>query len=300
MPEVVVVGLEVVHIDHQQRQLRLIAGRSTPLQLQVFVEMATVRQPGQAIGVHQALQHQIGVEQLLLADAQCAIGFITLQQGHVGARVIANARHQLDVVRQFDQIVVGPGRERCAFDQRVFLGGEHDDRDVTGQRVAAVFANQRQAVQARHDQVLQNHRRLDLHSLGNRLVRVGAKMEVDRLMAGQTAPYRFANHGLIIDQQHHCAVFIRGFDVVRLQVIHESSPVRRQPVVSPEQSLSKYLHQARRNRVQRADFDGRINGGGSLGHAIHRRAGLILSDGQKAAFTHCLEPLRSIAPHASQ
>ncbi|CAI8754609.1 hypothetical protein EMIT0196P_140128 [Pseudomonas chlororaphis] len=215
MAEVVVVGLEVVDIDHQQRQLGLIAHCPAPLQLQVFVEMPAVGQAGQAIGVHQALQHQIGIEQLLLADPQRAIGRVPLQQGHVGARVVTDARHQLDVVRQFDQVIVGPGREGRTLDQRVFLGRKHDDRNVLGRRVVAVLAHQRQPVQARHYQVLQDHRRLDADRLGNGLVRVGTKVEVDVFFIRQPTPHSLTDHCLVIDQQHHRSIFI-GFKIVEL------------------------------------------------------------------------------------
>ena len=139
-------ALEIIGVDHQQRHRCLLARGAAPFHFKVFVEVATIGQPGQAIGVHQALQHQVGVEQLLLADPQRTVGRIPLQQGHVGARVISDARHQFDGVRQFHQIIVGPRRERRALDQRVFLGGKHDDRDVLRGRVVAVFAHQGQPV----------------------------------------------------------------------------------------------------------------------------------------------------------
>nr|GEZ02307.1 hypothetical protein [Tanacetum cinerariifolium] len=154
MPKRIVVGFEIIHVDHQQRQLRLFANGAAPLQFQVFVEVSAVGQPGQAVGIHQALQHQVGVQQLLLADAQCTVGLIALQQGHVGARMITDARYQLDVVGQLDQIVIGAGRKRGALDQRVFLGREHDDRDVTGLGIGPVLAHQGQTIQTGHDQVL--------------------------------------------------------------------------------------------------------------------------------------------------
>ena len=210
MAEAVVIGLEVVHVDHQQRQLLLFTHRPAPFQLQVLVEMAAVGQPGQAIGVHQPLQHQVGIEQLLLADAQGAVGLVALQQRQVGARVVADTRHQFDGVRQLDQVIVGPGGKRRALDQWVFLGRQDDDRNVLGRRVVAVLAHQGQTVQARHDQVLENDRRLDAHGLKHRLVRVGTEVEVDVVLIGQTTPHRFADHCLIVDQQHHRRVLVGG------------------------------------------------------------------------------------------
>ena len=213
--EGIVVGLEIVDVDHQQRQLGLLTHGPAPFQLQVLVEVPAVGQPGQAIGVHQALQHQVGIQQLLLADPQRPVGGVPLQQGHVGARVVADARHQLDVVRQLDQVVVGPGGEGRALDQRVFLGGQDDDRDVLRCRVVAVLAHQGQAVQARHHQVLEDHRGLDADRLGNGLVWIGAEAEVDVFLIRQPTPNRLADHGLVIDQQHHGGVFV-GLEFVEL------------------------------------------------------------------------------------
>ncbi|MNM19625.1 hypothetical protein D3C81_299400 [compost metagenome] len=161
--------------------------------------MTTVRQPGQAVGVHQALEHQISVEQLLLANPQSTVGFVALQQRQVGTRVVANARHQLNVVRQFDQVVVGPGSKGRALDQRVFLGRQDNDRDVLGGRVIAVFAHQGQAIEPRHDQVLQDHRRLDSHGLFHSLMRVGAKVEINILFMRQTPSHCLTDHCLIVD-----------------------------------------------------------------------------------------------------
>src|SRR5690606_39638284 len=44
----VVVGLEIVDVDHQQRQFALIAQGAAPLDLQVFVEVAAVGQAGRS------------------------------------------------------------------------------------------------------------------------------------------------------------------------------------------------------------------------------------------------------------
>ncbi|MCY1446269.1 hypothetical protein D9M71_628230 [compost metagenome] len=79
----------------------------------------------------------------------------------------------------------------------------------------AVFAHQAQAVKAGHDQILQDHRRLDAHRVGDGLVRVGAEVEIDVLFVRQAAAHGFADHGLIVHQQHHGGVFV-GLEVVEL------------------------------------------------------------------------------------
>ncbi|MNZ29740.1 hypothetical protein D3C78_469940 [compost metagenome] len=128
--------------------------------------------------------------------------------------MVTNACHQLDGIRQLDQVIVGARCKGRALDQRVFLGRQDDDRNVPGCRVVTVLAHQRQTIEAGHDQVLQDHRRLDPHRLGHRLVRVGTEVEVDVLFMSQTTAHRFTDHGLIVDQQDHCRVFIGGRETV--------------------------------------------------------------------------------------
>ncbi|MNV72502.1 hypothetical protein D3C71_1655980 [compost metagenome] len=79
----------------------------------------------------------------------------------------------------------------------------------------AILAHQRQAIQARHDQVLQDHGRLDPDGLGNGLVRIGTEMEVDVVFARQSTTHGLTDHGLVVDQQHHGGIFI-GFKIVEL------------------------------------------------------------------------------------
>ena len=50
MPEPVVVGLEVVDVDHQQRQRQLVALRAGDLLREAVVEVAVVVQVGEAVG----------------------------------------------------------------------------------------------------------------------------------------------------------------------------------------------------------------------------------------------------------
>jgi hypothetical protein len=86
VPVRVVVQLEVVDVDHQQRQLAALARAAAPFGGQIFVEVAAVRQPGEAVRVREAPQFQIGLEQLLLRLPQRAIGLVALQQVHVRAQ----------------------------------------------------------------------------------------------------------------------------------------------------------------------------------------------------------------------
>ncbi len=123
--------------------------------------------------------------------------------------MIANPRHQLYRVGQLDQIVVGAGGKRGAFDRRIFAGGQHDDRDVAGGRVGAILAHQGQTVNAWHHQVLQDD--CGTGSLGgfDRLVGMGAVVEIDVNLIRQCAPDGFTHHGLVIHQQHHDRIIVR-------------------------------------------------------------------------------------------
>ena len=54
--------------------------RALPFGVQVFVEIAAVAQPGQAVGIGQAAQFHIAFQQLLLALAQRLVGLVALHQ----------------------------------------------------------------------------------------------------------------------------------------------------------------------------------------------------------------------------
>ncbi|MNV72265.1 hypothetical protein D3C71_1653420 [compost metagenome] len=75
--------------------------------------------------------------------------------------------------------------------------------------MAAVFPHQAQAVHARQDQILQDDRGpgLDRHAQG--LVGIRAVVEVDVALRDQRAPDGFADHDLIVNEQHHCPVRIQ-------------------------------------------------------------------------------------------
>ena len=142
----------------------------------------------------------------MLAFAQGAVGGITLDQVEISLRVITKARNQFNFVRQFYQIIIGPHRESLAFDLRIFVGREDDDRRVLGGRVSAKLTNQRQTVYARHYQVLQDYGRFDLISQSESFAGVGTVMEIDIGMMGEGATHRFTHHRLVIDQQYHYMV----------------------------------------------------------------------------------------------
>ena len=117
--------------------------------------------------------------------------------------MVANARKQLDHVWQLDQVIVGAGGEGGALDLGVLLGRQHDDRHIAQAGRRTILGEQFDTVDAGHDQVLQDHRRLDLLSHAQRLMWVGAEVEVDVALFAQRPPHGFTDHGLVVDQQHH-------------------------------------------------------------------------------------------------
>ena len=280
----------MVHVDHQHADLAAVAARALPFGVQVFVEIAAVAQPGQAVGIGQAAQFHIAFQQLLLALAQRLVGLVALHQRQVGARVVADARHQLDGIGQLDQVVIGAGGEGRALDGRIFLGGKHDDGNVARHRMVAIFLDQAQPVHARQHQILQDHRGPGLDGHGQRLVGVRAIVEVDVAFRGQGPPDGFGDHDLVVHQQNHGGMRIQvGRDRAVYGRVHGAFLELRTLSCFARRS-GKSLDQARRDLVQRPDLHGGLHGRGRLRHAIDGAGGLVLGDGQAAALAQRLQP----------
>ena len=107
-------------------------------------------------------QSGVALDELLLALAQGPVGSITLHEVQIGPGVVTDAGHQFDLIGQLDQIIVGAHRESLALDLRVFVRGQDDDGCVFCGRIRAQLADESQPINAGHDEVLQNDRRLDL------------------------------------------------------------------------------------------------------------------------------------------
>ncbi len=206
----VVVGLEVIHIDHQKTEGRLVARAATPFGGQVLIEVTAIRQTRQTVRMREPLQFQIGCKQLLLRLAQGLIRLVALQQVQIRARVIANPRNQLDAIRQLHQVVVGAGGEGRAFHERLFLGRQHDDRNIARRRFLPVLPHEREAVGAGHHEVLQDHRRTGFLGAAHRFFGRRAVMEVDARFVGQRLADRLGDDRLVVDQQHHDRALCRG------------------------------------------------------------------------------------------
>ncbi len=160
----------------------------------------------------------VAFDQLLLAFAQRPVGGVALQQVQVGLRVIANPGDQLDLIRQLHQVIIGAEGKGLAFDLRILVRREDDDGSVPRGRVGPELVDQRQAVHAGHDQVLQDHRGLDLVGDREGLAGIGAVMKINVRLIGQRPADGFADHGLVIHEQHHHVVLGRMRRALLVQV----------------------------------------------------------------------------------
>ena len=114
----------------------------------------------QAVDLAEPWQGLVHLHQLVLVFAERAVGGIALDLVEIGARVMADARDQLDRVGQLDQVIGRADGEGLALDRRVLLARQHHYRDVAQDRAVAVQRYQAHAVDAGHDQVLHDHRRV--------------------------------------------------------------------------------------------------------------------------------------------
>ena len=73
-------------------------------------------------------------------------GFVALDGALVGLGVVADAGDELDFVRQFDEVIVGPGGEGLCLDGGLFLRGKDDDGRLLRAGIGAELADERQAV----------------------------------------------------------------------------------------------------------------------------------------------------------
>ncbi|CAI8693677.1 hypothetical protein EMIT0111MI5_11052 [Burkholderia sp. IT-111MI5] len=152
---------------------------------------------------------------------------VALPRHQIRIRVIADPRGQLHCVGELHQIVVRAGDERLALDDRLLLRGQHDDRHPCGAGVCAPCANEIEAVDVRHHEILQDDRRLHVARDRHRPVRVGAHVQVDVVFAAQRAADHFADERLIVDEKDRKPRFktIRG--IITARFFHKYSFKRR-------------------------------------------------------------------------
>ena len=131
----VVEQLEKIHIQQDQRQRRVVARRPGPLGGHLLVEIAAVKDTGQAIQKHQLAQ-QVGLE------LQCQVGF---DPGPHDIRIdgLGNKVHCTQA-------------QTVGFLCRIGVGGNKDDRYVARALVGLKALADFKTVQARHHHVEQD------------------------------------------------------------------------------------------------------------------------------------------------
>ena len=101
----VVVGLEVVDVDHDQRDRLAVPGRVMPRALQRLVEAAAVGEQGQAVGRRQLAQAVL--EQLLLGDVA--------EHHHEVLHLALRVEHAVHARVEREAVAVGAARPQRAF-----------------------------------------------------------------------------------------------------------------------------------------------------------------------------------------
>ncbi len=139
--------------------------------------------------------------QHLLACLQGAVRLVALEEVDIPFGVVADPSQEFEPVGQLDDVVVRPQTERLGLDLGFFLGRQDDHRDLARRFVLAKHPDQGQTVDVGHDQVLEDHRRLDLAGACERPRSVLAVMKRDVGFAQEHPADRLTDDRLVVDEQ---------------------------------------------------------------------------------------------------
>ena len=106
MPVSVVDGLEVIEVDHQERNDPAIAARARELDIELIAKLGVVPESGQAVG-------------------QCGIAKPFLQAAD--AQAVADAGRELEQIERLGQIVIRSGQQSAVFEVAAVERRDHDD-----------------------------------------------------------------------------------------------------------------------------------------------------------------------------
>ena len=187
----------------------LLAGRGVQLPL-VHADDGVVGQGHEAggglVAVEDAAAAAIGqedrIQRVFKQFSVLVLGAALIEQVEIGVGVIPQARHQLLLGRQLDQIVVGTPGEGLGLGFRALLHRQHEDRHLAGDVVVAKFAQQLQAAHAAHVHVQQDHHRFDLVGHEHPLGGIGAIVQLQIGQAGDHLADEKFRQGLVVDQQN--------------------------------------------------------------------------------------------------
>ena len=113
--------------------------------------------------------------------------------------MVADAGDQFELVWQLDQVVVGAEGERFGFDFGLLFGTQDNQGDVAGRGVGPKEPHQQQAIDVRHHQILQDHRRRKLVGDVQSRRRIATVAKDDVLFRGQQTAHSLPDDGLIVD-----------------------------------------------------------------------------------------------------
>ncbi len=117
--------------------------------------------------------------------------------------MVPDAGNKLDFVRKLDQVIVGAQRKGLTLHLGIFVRGEDDYRNIFGPGVGAILTDKRQAINAGHDEVLEDNSGLELTCNGESFAGIRTVMKIYVPLMDQSAPDRLTHHRLIVDKQDH-------------------------------------------------------------------------------------------------
>ena len=174
-----------------------------PFDVERVVEAPAIGDAGESVELGELEQDGVLPLELVLELLEHAVGGVALRLDAIGIGVGANARDELDTVGDLDQVVIGAVGEGAALVVRVLLARQDDHRDGVERGSPAVAPEQGEAVDARHDQILEDDRRAELHGVVHGALRVAAVVEGDVALGLEHLAEGGRDDRLVVDQQHH-------------------------------------------------------------------------------------------------
>ena len=174
-------GVDALGVGHEEMQQAVFGG-------------ADVDRRGGAVDLG---EHAVrGAVDAQPADLHAAVLVVLARTAHHRA----HPRQQLARGERLDHVVVDAGLEPADAVVLLAAGGEHDDRDVAGQRLAAPAPRQFQAAGAGQHPVQQDQVRHAFGDRGLRLARVAGRHRVEIALA-QGVGDHVADRGFVVDDE---------------------------------------------------------------------------------------------------
>ena len=135
-----------------------------------------------------------------LRFGELSVRLVSLQEVDVPARVVPHAGDDFEPVGEFDEVVVGPQRERSGLHDRFFLARKDHERGFARRGVGAEVFDELEPVDVGHHEVLEDDGGPELVGRVDGGGGIGAEAELDAGLVGEHSAHRFADHRLVIDE----------------------------------------------------------------------------------------------------